>query len=57
MTWMAKPTTRQAVSTRIFGVFGTMAGHKGYALGLWCEILQEFCPFGGRNRMTWVKFG
>lgn len=52
-TWLigldGKPTTDGSLYPHQASL-APMAGHKGYAFGLWCEILSGILPGG---RMTW----
>ena len=52
-TWLidrdGKPTTDGSLYPQ-HAALAPMAGHKGYAFGLWCEVLSGILPGG---RMTW----
>lgn len=52
-TWLIGPDGRPTTDGRLYpqdAALAAMAGHKGYGLGLWCEILSALLPGG---HMTW----
>ncbi len=52
-TWLIGPDGKPTTDGSLYphqASLAPMAGHKGYAFGLWCEILSAILPGG---RMTW----
>lgn len=52
-TWLIGPDGLPTTDGRLYpkdAALAAMAGHKGYGLGLWCEILSALLPGG---HMTW----
>jgi ureidoglycolate dehydrogenase (NAD+) len=52
-TWLIGPDGRATINGSLYpqqASLAPMAGHKGYGLGLWCEVLSAILPGG---HMTW----
>jgi LDH2 family malate/lactate/ureidoglycolate dehydrogenase len=52
-TWLIGPDGQPTCDGRLYpqsASLAPMAGHKGYGLGLWCEVLSAILPGGA---MTW----
>ncbi|MFM7055622.1 MAG: Ldh family oxidoreductase [Planctomycetota bacterium] len=52
-TWLIGPDGHPTTDGSLYphsAALAPMAGHKGYGLGLWCEVLSAVLPGG---RMTW----
>lgn len=52
-TWLIGPDGQPTTDGSLYpqqAALAPMAGHKGYGIGLWCEILSSILPGG---KMTW----